>query len=189
MASKISEAVEKIRFTYEDYRQLPDDGRRYEVIEGELVMAPSPARKHQEIIVNLGLALGFFIKSHSLGKFYFAPFDVLLSEYTVVQPDILFISNERLSVLTEENVQGAPDLIVEILSPATRERDLGIKKKIYARFGVREYWIVDPEKETIEIWSLKASGFKLHQTFQRNDNLRSPLLPGLEIPLSSIFSF
>jgi len=188
MTSKSSQtSTEPLPFTYEDYCQLPDDGKRYEILEGDLVAIPSPPRKHQKALLNLAIALFSFTQTNRLGEVYHGPLDVVLSEYTVVQPDILFISNRRLSILTEENVQGAPDLVIEILSPATRERDLGLKKKIYARFGVKEYWIVDPEGETVEVIPLHAADFKLHQLFQGDDVLRSFLLPGLEIPLPSIF--
>ena len=137
----------KTRLTYADYLETSDD-ERYELLKGELVMSPSPKEIHQHISGILYLAIGAFVRERSLGKVYFAPFDVVLSDTNVVQPDLLFVSNERAGIITQDNVQGAPDLVVEILSPATAERDRTLKLDLYAQYGVKEYWIVDPDAET-----------------------------------------
>lgn len=174
--------------TYEDYARLPDE-RRYELIEGELFMVPSPDFSHQSILRNLGFALWHFIKRDSLGLVFYAPFDVILTEHDVIQPDIVFVSNERRSILTEKNIQGGPDLVVEILSSGTRERDILVKKGLFARHGVREYWIVDPVGKSIEVMVLKEDRFTTYGIFFLEDNLESPLLPGFNHPFRKCLPF
>jgi len=150
----------KIKFTYKDYKSLPEsETKRYELIEGELIMIPSPNFKHQSVSGNLAFILRGFVQKRNLGIIIYAPFDVHLGD-NVVQPDILFVSKERSYVITEEEIKGAPDLVIEILSPATAERDRTYKKVLYARYGVSEYWIVDPGKKTIEVLTLKKEGYK-----------------------------
>ncbi|MBX2819393.1 MAG: Uma2 family endonuclease, partial [Rhodothermaceae bacterium] len=126
--------------TYEDYCQIPSDENRYEVIDGALFMSPSPVERHQRIFTHLIIRLGRFAEESGLGRLYGAPFDVILSDHNVVQPDLLFVSKERLSIITEKNVQGAPDLVVEILSPSTADYDRGVKRRFYAAHGSREFW-------------------------------------------------
>ncbi|MFQ5638686.1 MAG: Uma2 family endonuclease [bacterium] len=176
-----------LKYTYEDYQHLPEDRNRYEIIDGELYMTPSPLTVHQYILTNLGLEIGNHVTQNNSGRIFWAPLDVLLSPYDIVQPDILFISNKNKNIITEKNIQGAPDLVVEILSSSTKERDLGMKKKLYARSGVREYWIIDPEEQKIEVFSLSNHDYKLLKAYQKNQLLSSSVLPGLSIPLSKIF--
>ena len=133
----------KKKYTYQDYLELPDDGNRYEIIEGELVMPPAPYTIHQDICRNIATELTIYTRKMKLGKIYFAPTDVVLSDINVVQPDILFISNENLQIITEKNIKGVPDLIVEIISPSTEYYDLFVKKETYEKSGVKEYWLVD----------------------------------------------
>ena len=179
----------KIKFTYRDYKNLPEsEMRRYELLEGELIMVPSPTTYHQSISGNLEHALRDFVRKHNLGFIYHAPLDVVLSEEDVAQPDILFISKERSQIITKDNIQGAPDLIIEILSPATAERDRTYKRTLYARSGVREYWIVDPEKQSIEVMELGEKGFETLGIYKEGENLVSPLLEGLCLNLGEIFS-
>ena len=175
-----------IKFTYQDYLLLPED-KRYELIEGELFMVPAPAPYHQEVSKNLFLALNSYIESKKLGKVYYAPLDVVLSDKDVVQPDILFISRQRLSIITKKNIRGAPDLIIEITSSTTRKRDGVLKRKLYAKFGVKEYWLVDIEKEEVEVLSLGEKGFERVGLYNRDETLSSPLLENLRIALSEIF--
>jgi len=181
-------AVEKRKFTYDDYLKTPDD-KRYELIEGELIMTPSPVPYHQWILKNIGYELERFVRERGIGKVFYAPCDVYLDNENVLQPDILVISTERLNIIGEKNIQGAPDLVIEILSEATAYRDLVKKKRLYARFGVKEYWIVDPEEKTVVIYSLKGNEFTLIRNFTEKDTLESPLLSGLEIKLSQVFAF
>lgn len=178
-----------IKFTYEDYLVFPDDRRRHELIDGEHYMTPSPSIKHQQISVNLSTALKVFLKEKKVGMVYTAPSDVVLSDLDVVQPDLLFISSHRSSIITEKCIQGAPDLIVEIISENTRKTDEVIKRKLYERYGVQEYWIVDPELETVKVFRMTEEGFirSAELSKEENDILTSPLLPDLKIPLTEIF--
>ncbi|MBI2486617.1 MAG: Uma2 family endonuclease [Deltaproteobacteria bacterium] len=176
----------KIKLTYKDYASLEDD-KRYELIEGELYMVPSPGFYHQSVLINLLNFLINFVKKKQLGIVLCAPMDVVLTENDVVQPDILFISNENRGIITETNIKGASDLVVEILSPNTLERDKIVKKAIYEKHGVKEYWIVDPTGKLVEVLTLKEEGFEFFGTYFLDDELTSPLLKKLKIPLKEIF--
>ena len=176
-----------LKFTYEDYRTTPED-KRYELLDGDLLMTPAPNLKHQDVQFELGFQLGRFIKERALGKFFFAPCDVVLSDHDVVQPDLLFVSRERERLLSGgDAVRGAPDLVVEILSPATAGRDRGYKHALYARHGVAEYWLVDPADETIAIHRLRDGALAVAHTFGRGRTLRSPLLAGFELDVDAVF--
>ena len=175
-----------IRFTYEDYLQLPED-RRYEIVDGDLFMVPAPTPYHQRVSRKLGRFLDDHVSERKLGEIFYAPCDLLLTEFDVVQPDIFYVSTERLSIIKEKNIQGAPDLVVEILSKGTEQRDRGIKQKLYLRVGVKEYWIVDPDRRTIEVMTLGPEGYVPAGAYREQHTLQSPLLPGLTIPLARIF--
>ncbi|MGH9369240.1 MAG: Uma2 family endonuclease [Thermoanaerobaculia bacterium] len=177
---------EALKFTYEDYLATPDD-RRYELIDGDLLLTPAPTPYHQQVLANLEDALRHFVHGQGLGRVFLAPCDIVLSRYDVVQPDIFFIRSDRLSIVTEKNISGAPDLAVEVLSPSTEERDRDRKTKLYARAGVRELWIADPAAKSIEVFVLSEGGFRREALYAGAEVLRSPLLPGLEIPPSRIF--
>jgi len=180
--------VEKKKFTYEDYLNTPDD-KRYELIEGELLMTPSPVPYHQWIVTNIGSELRAFMKINKLGKVFLAPCDVHLDTEIVIEPDVLFISKDRLHIIGEKNIQGAPDLVVEVLSEGTAYTDLVRKKKLYAKFGVKEYWIVDPSEKTVEIFNNKEAVFVSVKMHAQNDILESTLIPGLTIKLSDVFEY
>jgi Uma2 family endonuclease len=175
--------------TYEDYVALPDDGNRYEVIEGELCLVPAPNRKHQRISFKLALLLGNFVESHHLGEVYFAPFDVKLSDINVVQPDLLYVSNGRLDIMSDVGAMGAPDLAVEVLSTSTRRRDEVTKLRLYENFGVDEYWIVDASRVAVRTYRRSRNKLALVSELSDEDGvmLTTPLLPGLAIPLAAIF--
>ena len=176
-----------LKFTYEHYRTTPED-KRYELLDGDLLMTPAPNLKHQGVQFELGSRLGRFIKERALGEFFFAPCDVVLSNHDVVQPDLLFVSREREHLLSGgDNVRGAPDLVVEVLSPTTADRDRGYKHALYAKHGVREYWLVDPVDETIVIHRLQDGALVAAHTFGRGQTLRSPLLAGFELALDAVF--
>jgi len=177
----------KIKFTYKDYKSLPEsETRRYELLEGELIMVPSPSFEHQRISRNLEFIMHSFVQEKNLGTIIHAPLDVHLGE-DVVQPDILFISQGRSPIITEEEIRGAPDLVIEILSPATAERDQTYKKTLYARHEVKEYWIVDPEEKTIKVMTLGKAGFESSGKYGKSDILRSSIFSGLIITLSEVF--
>ena len=175
-----------IRLTYEDYCLLPNDGKRYEIIDGELFVTPSPRHVHQWIISNLLFYLAQFVKGHNLGRVYAAPFDVVFSRFDVVEPDILYVSKARMSILTDKNIQGAPDLAVEVLSETTAEIDRTTKLKLYARFGVQEYWIIEPVGPAAEIYRQGKGGFELAANLKADDALTSPLFPGFSLPLPKL---
>ncbi len=177
------------KLTYDDYASIAEDGRRHEILDGEHYVSPAPLISHQEVSSNLHTELGPFIKKYGLGKLLAAPTDVILSLHDVVQPDFLFISNKRFGIITRENVQGAPDLIIEILSPGTRSRDEGIKREIYERYGVPEYWMLDADRKTSRVYRRLGNRLRLvaELSADAGDVLTSPLLPGLAVPLTDIF--
>ena len=174
------------RLTYEDYCLLPNDGKRYEIIDGELFVTPSPFRPHQHVVTNLTYYLVGFVKKAGLGTVYAAPFDVVFSQHSVVEPDILYVSKGRAEVLTERNVQGAPDLVVEVLSPGRVRADRTFKLKLYARYGVQEYWIIDPEGPSAEIYRRRKEGLDLAAKLSARDSLSSPLFPGFSLVLQRL---
>ena len=167
----------KVRFTYEDYCQLPDD-KRYELIDGEFYeMAPSPSAVHQWSSFALARLLADFVDRLALGVVYMAPFDVILSENDTLQPDILFVKEERQSIITHRACEGAPDLVVEVLSPSTSQRDLGIKRERYARFDVQEYWLVNPVARSIEVLVLREGVYFSLGVYAGEMSPESPVLP------------
>lgn len=179
-------ALNKKRYTYEDYLKTPDD-ERYELIEGDLFMTPSPKTDHQRISRELEFKMVRFVKENDLGEVFDAPYDVYLDEEDVVQPDILYVSKERVGIIGEKNIQGAPDLIVEILSEGTAYRDAIQKKVLYARHGVKEYWIVAPKEKMIEMYEPKDGIYRLIKTCLYNDILESQVLKGFKVALKEIF--
>ena len=172
--------------TYADYCRTPDD-ERYELLDGELVMSPSPNRAHQRIDAKLGWRLAQFVEERDLGEVFSAPFDVVLSDTNVVQPDLLFVSKEQAYIVTEDNIRGAPDLVVEILSHSTAERDRTFKRALYARYGVREYWLVDPDTRTVTVLLLDDGTFVEVAHYGAGQPLTSPTLPGFTVNLDDIF--
>ena len=186
----MAQPLSSTKFTYEDYVLFPDDGKRHELIDGEHYVTPSPVTKHQRISRNLLGALYAYVQHKQCGHLFTAPMDVVLSNLDVVQPDLLFISNPRASIITEPNIQGAPDLVVEILSAGSRKTDEIIKRKLYERYRVSEYWIVDPELDAVKIYRLSDKGFArvAELSLETNDTLASPLFPDWQLPLSQLFA-
>ncbi len=172
--------------TVADYRALPE-GSLYQLIEGELIMTPAPKLIHQDIARNLVRTFLDFLKENPVGKVYFAPVDIYFNNENVYQPDIVFISKDRLHILKEDGVYGAPDLIIEILSPATAYYDLRIKFKVYEQHGVKEYWIVDPELKEMEIYQLQNNKFVFVEKAEKEAKIKSTLLSGLEVGLKDVF--
>jgi Uma2 family endonuclease len=173
--------------TVENYKLLPETGPRYQLIQGDLYMAPAPNRFHQEISRNLQFELHSFLNRNRIGKLFDAPFDVYLDETNVFQPDIIVVLNERLGILTEAGVEGAPDLVIEILSPKTRRLDLVNKKQEYARAGVKELWIIDPEPRTVMIHQFAFDGVEKVRQVNEGGTLSSELLPGFSLGAAIIF--
>ena len=175
------------KLTYEDYLLIPEDGQRHEILDGEHYVTAAPFLRHQRISSRLHTRLGSFIERQGLGELLAAPVDVVLSLHDIVQPDLLFISNERARIAEEKNVQGAPDLVIEIFSKSTRIRDEGIKLERYELLGVTEYWTVDPETRTAKVYRRRGERLETAAEISAEGALSTPLLPGLEIPLSEIF--
>lgn len=176
------------RLTYADLATLPDDGKRYELLEGVLYMSPAPSVRHQAIVMHLGAWL-YHAQEEGCGRAFVAPTDVVLAEDTVVQPDLFFVRRERLAILTDAALQGAPDLLIEVLSPATRERDLGAKRQLYARFRVPHFWLVDPVTETVQRYTLTPEGvYTPEPVLRRGDTLAYPLCPAVTVPVATLFS-
>jgi Uma2 family endonuclease len=179
-----------VKLTYDDFLLFPDDGKRHELIDGEHYVTPSPNRKHQKVSLNISLRIGNWLEQHPIGQIYYAPFDVIFSTFDVVEPDLLYMSNEHAAaVLTDANVQGVPELVIEIGSPSTRQRDETIKRHLYERSGVSEYWVVDPEIDVVRVYRRGAEGFERPQELRADagETLTTPRLPGLPLPLSRIF--
>ncbi len=176
------------KLTYRDYAKLPDDGMRYEVLDGELHVTPAPVPKHQRVTQHLQFLLIVELEQKGLGRVYLAPIDVLLGKYRIVQPDILFIRKEHLAIVGPKNIRGAPDLIVEVLSPRTRRVDLTRKKPIYARSGVPCYWVVDPIVDRVELYRLEGERYVLEAQVERPDIAEPRDFPGLRIPLDEVFA-
>ncbi len=174
------------KMTYDQYCLLPEDRNRYELIDGELIVTPSPERQHQEIGGLLYSRLLNYVESHSLGKVFIAPLDTLLDRYTVLQPDILFVSQERLAEVAKRWIEGPPDLVVEVPSPSTKEIDRKRKLAVYSQFGVREYWIVDPEDCALDLYEPARKGVELVRRFSYRETFESPLL-GFKMDVASIF--
>jgi Uma2 family endonuclease len=173
--------------TVAEYKLLPETGPRYQLIEGDLYMAPAPNRYHQTISRNLEYILMRYLEEHPIGELYHAPFDVYLSNVDVFQPDILFVSNENRQILTDAGAEGPPDLVVEVLSPKTRNLDLMQKCRVYAREGVRELWIIDPETQTVFVYRFEEQLSEPVMTKTGDTILTTPIFPGLEIELERMF--
>lgn len=180
-----------VKLTYDDFLLFPDDGKRHEIIDGEHYVTAAPNTKHQRISMRLSVRLGGFIESRQLGQLFAAPFDVLLSRFDVVEPDLVYVSNARAAeVLTAAHVRGAPDLVAEIGSPSTRKRDETMKRRLYERSDIAEYWAVDPDLDEIRVYRLTDGRFSRVVTLSREqgDILASPLFPGLELSLTDVFA-
>ena len=180
------EVATKERYTYQDYLKLEDD-KRYELIEGELIMVPAPGTEHQRNAREILVKLYLFVNETGLGEVFFAPTDVILSEECVVQPDLLFISKERLNIIEKRGVFGPPDLVVEIISPSTALFDATTKRDIYERFGIREYWLVSPEEKMVEVFTLEEGRYKIFSQARQAGKIQSHLLAEFELDLKDIF--
>ena len=178
--------VTKTKLTYQDYAKTPDD-ERYELIDGELLVVPAPNIAHQGSHASLGSLMWSFVRQHDLGRVFLAPTDVVLSDTDVVQPDVLFISKEREHIISEANIQGAPDLVVEILSPSTSSRDWREKRQLYAEHGVGEYWTADASNKVVYVMLLKNGVLEIVETYASGDTLTSPTLKGFEVSVDDLF--
>jgi Uma2 family endonuclease len=179
-----------VKLTYEDFLLFPDDGKRHELIDGVHFVSPSPNPKHQRTLGNLYWLIRSHLESHRVGQVFFAPLDVVFSNFDIVEPDLMYLSNERAAqVMTHEHVRGVPELVVEIASKGTRRRDETIKRQLYERSGVDEYWVVDPKLDVVRIHRRRGDHFErpLELSCAAGDAVTTPLLPNLSLPVAEIF--
>lgn len=172
--------------TIADIDAMPEDGNRYELIEGELFVSRAPTLSHQEIILRLLVAIQKYLEQHPVGRIWPGP-GVIFSDFSGVIPDVVYISNERLEeIASGDRVTGAPDLVIEVLSPGAENerRDRHAKRQLYRKYGVKEYWLIDPQRHTIEVY--RSQRFRLSATLGLKDHITSPLLPGFHCPVRDI---
>ena len=183
-------AVLNKKITVQEYLGLEDfeEGFYYELIEGSIVKKSAPSPAHQNASINLIVALSAFVRQHQLGKLFNAPLDVFFDDFNALEPDILFIAKDRLSIIIENGIEGVPDLVIEILSPSTAKNDRGDKMKVYRRTGVREYWIVDPRSLTLEVYVLRDGDFELASFASEKGEVESQVLNGLKMEVSIVFA-
>lgn len=185
-------AVPRFPYTYDDYRALPEDmSRRYELLHGDFYVVPAPTTRHQQVLNNLNALVRQQVRRFQLGTVLFSPVDVILGQgdaREVVQPDLVYVATSRRDIVKLHGIEGAPDLVVEILSPGSEERDRGYKLRMYARYGIAEYWIVDPTACTIEVYNLGPSEYSDPTRYAGNNSLWCALLHDLEISLQEVFA-
>jgi Uma2 family endonuclease len=178
------------KLTYDDFVLFPDDGKRHELIDGKHYVTPSPNTRHQRIVGTLYGLIWSYLEANPIGEVFVAPYDVVFSHFDVVEPDLLYISNERIpQVVTPLHARGTPDLVVEVASKGTRRRDETIKRGLYERTAVLEYWVVDPQVDAVRIYRRRGGQFADVEELSRraNDTLTTDVLPGLELPLTRVF--
>ena len=179
-----------VKLTYDDFVHFPDDGKRHELIDGEHYVTPSPNTRHQAVAGTLYGLIWTWLQTHPVGRLFHAPYDVVFSAFDVVEPDLLYLSNERAAeVLTSLHARGVPELVIEIASKGTRRRDETIKRRLYERAGVSEYWLVNPMRDVVRLYRRdgRAFGEPLELSRAAGDVLTTPLLPGLALPLARMF--
>jgi Uma2 family endonuclease len=178
----------KIVLTYDDYCELPNDHNRYEILDGELSVTPTPTTKHQITLGNLHRILSTHVFANSKGRLLLAPTDVILAATTVVQPDLVFVGNDRSQVVSTRGVEGAPTLVVEILSPTTHHNDRVTKAQLYARYQIPHYWLIDPDQRTLEAYELVIDHYDLAARARDAEVFAPSLFPGLSVQLSDLWA-
>jgi Uma2 family endonuclease len=174
--------------TVQDYYEMPEGGPHCQLIDGDIHMMPPPNRYHQSISVNIVAIIILFLRKKRIGRVFYAPIAVILSEVNAYEPDVVFVSNERKNILTDRGIEGAPDFVVEILSPGTARFDKGPKRTIYARTGVQEYWLVDPKKLEVHVFRLQEDSETAAAIYREGDKFTSPIFPGLTFDTAEIFA-
>jgi len=178
----------RVVLTYADYAALPNDGRRYEIHDGELSVTPAPSPRHQDIVLNLAVALRAHVITHGLGKVFVSPIDVILSDSTIVQPDLVYVDAARLGSISARGIEGPPTLVVEILSPSTVQIDRHTKLQLCARYRVPYYWIVDPDDRAVEAYALREGAYVLAARVAGDEILRAEPFTDLALPLASVWA-
>jgi Uma2 family endonuclease len=172
----------------DDLRSFPDDRNRYEIIGGQLIVSPSPSTRHQHVLIKLASALDVYLSTEGAGQAFIAPLNVRLSCYDVVQPDLLVVLDDRKEIIQEQGIVGAPNLVVEILSPSSNVTDFLRKSRLYEQYGVKEFWIVNPDSKIVSAQALDGDRYHLVGEYSRNDKLYSAVLEGFEPDVSVIFA-
>ncbi len=179
------------RLTYDDFVLFPDDGKRHEIIDGEHHVTPSPNLRHQQLVGRLHVEIAIYLRAHpQAGQVFLSPLDVVLSHYDVVEPDLLFVAGDQTAIMTDKNIQGPSALVVEVLSKSSRKRDAQTKRRLFERTGVREYWLVDPELDLVQVFRPSPEGRLTRVaelSAEDDDALTTPLLPGCAIALRELF--
>jgi Uma2 family endonuclease len=180
-------ASTRVRFKADDIWDAPEDGKRYEVVDGDLYMTTAPDLDHQRPSMGLSGFIRWYLRTHPIGEIFAAPVGLILDDENGLQPDLVYVSKARAAILTRRGIRGTPDLVVEVLSPSTADRDRGIKLRRYAAAGVPHYWIVAPETHTLEAYRLEEYTYQLTVTCGPGDTFRPELFPGLEIPIAELW--
>ena len=175
------------KLTYDDFVDFPDDGQRHELIDGEHYVTPSPAIIHQRLVGRIYLAVAHWLQVHPKGEVFLSPLDVVLSQYDVVEPDLLVVLSDQSDIITSLHVRGTPALVIEVLSPGTRRRDVGLKRRVYERVGVREYWLVDPDHRTVTVCRRTDEGLAKDAPLREGDMIVSSVLEGFSLGLDALF--
>lgn len=180
-------ALHRVVLTYQDYLATPDDGRRYEILDGEIQVTAAPGMLHQLVLGNLYAVLHAHVTSRGLGRVFFAPLAVILADTTVVEPDLVYVSSARAAIMTERGIVGAPSLLVEALSGSTAARDRGQKLQLYARYAVPHYWIVEIERRAIEAYELTEGAYRLVTRASGRGAIPLPPFPDLQLVPDSLW--
>lgn len=183
-------STKKRKLTYEDLLKLPEDDKRHEIIDGVHYVMSSPLLRHQRIVQRVGISIAVFLDVTGLGEVFFIPVDTVLSPHDVVVPDLVYVSKDRGHLLQEKNIPGPPDLVGEVLSPSTRSRDRNLKRRLYEREGVLEYWMMNGDTDRVRVHRLGPTGYDLgvELSAAAGDVLTTPLLPGWRLPLAELFA-
>ena len=179
------------RMTFEEFMALPEEERKhYELVEGELVVNPAPVPRHQWIVGNIYYALRTHLESQGGGRAYVSPVDVVLSTENVLEPDVVVLLGDRMALIGPKNLQGPPSIVVEVLSDGSRRKDEVTKRRLYERFGVDEYWIADPETETVRIYRRSGDVFDraIEISTDTGGTITSPLLAGFALDVNKVFA-
>jgi len=181
----MADSLTRPRKTVDDFMKLPE-GALAELIDGEIFMTPGPQVPHQRVVLNLTLELASYVRERRLGEILASPLDVHLPSGDIVEPDLIFVRRENESII-QDWIRGVPDLLIEVLSPAHPERDLIVKRDLYARNGVQEYWIVDPSDHSVQVWRLVEGRYEPSGYRRESQTLVTNLIPGLELSVTKVF--
>ncbi|MBI5543204.1 MAG: Uma2 family endonuclease [Deltaproteobacteria bacterium] len=177
-----------VPLTYREYACLPNDGRRYELIEGDLHVLPAPSTLHQRVSRRLQFLLMQQLEERGIAEIFNAPTDVILSESNIVQPDLILVRMSREGAVSQRGIEGAPNVAVEIVSPSNRSDDELLKKALYAKWGIPEYWVVDPEHAQISVYRAEGGAYRHVARFDRASILNSIEFPEVSVPLEKVFA-